>query len=53
MGPVMAIGIAAFGRRIVSTNIYAYLADCYTSLLAVHGNIPGSGSITPARMMIG
>jgi MFS family permease len=29
MGPVMGIGIAAFGLQIVSTNIYAYLADCY------------------------
>jgi hypothetical protein len=28
-GPVMGIGIAAFGLQIVSTNIYAYLADCY------------------------
>jgi hypothetical protein len=28
-GPVLGIGIAAFGLQIVSTNIYAYLADCY------------------------
>lgn len=28
-GPVLDIGIAAFGLQIVSTNIYAYLADCY------------------------
>ncbi|KAJ9493834.1 hypothetical protein LTR99_011156 [Exophiala xenobiotica] len=29
MGPILGIGIAAFGLQIVSTNIYAYLADCY------------------------
>ncbi|KAH8802957.1 major facilitator superfamily domain-containing protein [Xylogone sp. PMI_703] len=29
-GPVLGIGIASFGLQIVSTNIYAYLADCYT-----------------------
>lgn len=28
-GPVLGIGIAAFGLQIVSTNIFAYLADCY------------------------
>ncbi|KAL9106505.1 MAG: hypothetical protein Q9227_008484 [Pyrenula ochraceoflavens] len=28
-GPVMGIGIGAFGLQIVSTNIYAYLTDCY------------------------
>lgn len=29
MGPVMGIGIAAFGLQIVSTNIFAYVIDCY------------------------
>ncbi|KAJ5820169.1 hypothetical protein N7474_005760 [Penicillium riverlandense] len=28
-GPVMGIGIAAFGLQIVSTPIFAYLTDCY------------------------
>ena len=29
MGPVMGIGIGGLGQQILSTNIYAYLADCY------------------------
>lgn len=29
MGPVMGIAIGAFGLQIVSTNIFAYLTDCY------------------------
>ncbi|ORY00098.1 major facilitator superfamily domain-containing protein [Clohesyomyces aquaticus] len=29
MGPVMGIGIAALGLQIVSTNIFAYITDCY------------------------
>ena len=29
IGPVMGIGIAAVGLQIVSTNIYAYITDCY------------------------
>ena len=28
-GPVMGIGIAAFGLQIISTNIFAYITDCY------------------------
>ncbi|KAL9616446.1 MAG: hypothetical protein Q9160_008698 [Pyrenula sp. 1 TL-2023] len=28
-GPVMGIGIGAVGLQIVSTNIYAYITDCY------------------------
>jgi hypothetical protein len=28
-GPVLGIGIGAFGLQIVSTSIFAYLADCY------------------------
>ena len=28
-GPVMGIGIAAFGLQIISTNIFAYVTDCY------------------------
>jgi hypothetical protein len=28
-GPVMGIGIAAFGLQIVSTSIFAYATDCY------------------------
>lgn len=27
MGPIMGIGIAAFGLQILSTNIYAYMTD--------------------------
>ncbi|PNS18452.1 hypothetical protein CAC42_6269 [Sphaceloma murrayae] len=29
MGPIMGISIAAFGLQIVTTNIYAYVTDCY------------------------
>lgn len=29
MGPVMGIGIAAVGLQIISTNVYAYITDCY------------------------
>ncbi|KAF4549206.1 Efflux pump-like protein 6 [Elsinoe fawcettii] len=29
MGPIMGISIAAFGLQIVTTNIYAYITDCY------------------------
>ncbi|KAF2157059.1 MFS general substrate transporter [Myriangium duriaei CBS 260.36] len=29
MGPVIGIGIGAVGLQIVSTNIYAYVTDCY------------------------
>ncbi|KAK7719448.1 hypothetical protein SLS63_010086 [Diaporthe eres] len=29
MGPVMGIAIAAVGLQIVTTNIYAYITDCY------------------------
>lgn len=28
-GPVMGIGIAAFGLQIISTNVFAYVTDCY------------------------
>ncbi|MCJ1286218.1 hypothetical protein MMC26_005563 [Xylographa opegraphella] len=28
-GPVMGMGIAAFGLQIVQTNIFAYMTDCY------------------------
>ena len=28
-GPVMGIGIAAFGLQIISTNVFAYCTDCY------------------------
>ncbi|EMC98470.1 hypothetical protein BAUCODRAFT_32515 [Baudoinia panamericana UAMH 10762] len=28
-GPVIGIGIAAFGLQIISTNIFAYCTDCY------------------------
>ena len=28
-GPVMGIGIAAVGLQIISTNVYAYVTDCY------------------------
>lgn len=29
MGPVMGISIGAFGLQIISTNIFAYMTDCY------------------------
>lgn len=29
MGPVIGIGIGAVGLQIISTNIYAYITDCY------------------------
>ena len=28
-GPVLGIGIGAFGLQIISTNIFAYITDCY------------------------
>lgn len=28
-GPVLGIGIAAFGLQIISTNVFAYCTDCY------------------------
>jgi MFS family permease len=28
-GPVLGIGIGAFGLQIISTNVYAYVTDCY------------------------
>ena len=28
-GPVMGISIAAFGLQIISTNVFAYITDCY------------------------
>lgn len=28
-GPVLGIGISAFGLQIISTNIFAYVTDCY------------------------
>lgn len=33
-GPVMGIGIGAFGLQIISTNVFAYCTDCYKSQAA-------------------
>ncbi|KXL42978.1 hypothetical protein M433DRAFT_58968 [Acidomyces richmondensis BFW] len=29
IGPILGIGIAAFGLQIISTNVFAYCTDCY------------------------
>ena len=45
-GPVMGIGIGAFGLQIVSTNIFAYLADCYKPQSAEISTLLNFGRLT-------
>ena len=39
VGPAMGIGIASFGLQVVSTIIYAYIADCYRPQAAETGAV--------------
>lgn len=45
-GPVMGIGIGAFGLQVVSTNIFAYLIDCYKPQSAEISTLLNFGRLT-------
>lgn len=45
-GPVMGIGIGAFGLQIVSTSIFAYLTDCYKPQSAEISTLLNFGRLT-------
>lgn len=45
-GPVMGIGIGAFGLQIVSTSIFAYLTDCYRPQSAEISTLLNFGRLT-------
>ena len=46
MGPVVGIGIGAFGLQVVSTNSFAYLADCYRPQAAEISTLLNFGRLT-------
>jgi MFS family permease len=45
-GPVIGVGIAAFGLQIVSTSIFAYLTDCYKPQSAEISTLLNFGRLT-------
>lgn len=45
-GPVIGIGIGAFGLQVVSTNSFAYLADCYRPQSADISTLLNFGRLT-------
>lgn len=45
-GPTMGIGIGAFGLQVVSTNIFAYLVDCYKPQSAEISTLLNFGRLT-------
>lgn len=46
IGPVLGIGIGAFGLQVVSTNTFAYLADCYKPQNAEISTVLNFGRLT-------
>lgn len=46
MGPITGIGIGAFGLQVVSTNSFAYLADCYRPQAAEISTLLNFGRLT-------
>ena len=46
IGPVMGIGIGAFGLQIVSTTVFAYLTDCYKPQSAEISTLLNFGRLT-------
>lgn len=46
MGPVLGIGVGAFGLQIVSTNSFAYLTDCYRPQAAEISTLLNFGRLT-------
>ena len=46
IGPVLGIGIGAFGLQIVSTNVFAYLTDCYKPQSAEISTLLNFGRLT-------
>lgn len=46
MGPIVGIGIGAFGLQVASTNSFAYLADCYRPQAAEISTLLNFGRLT-------